>query len=377
MKKKTIIYIDPQSSGNLAAYDHGVLSAIDGMVYYACSRYYDYETMPDNVIPCPLFSYNRISNTLLKALSYLFSLIRLFFLVLAKKPQVIHIQWFRIPVVDYYYYKFLKLCSSAKIIYTAHNVLPHNTGNRYSNVFRKTYRMANAIIVHSANTKKEIAETFGINNGKINVIRHGTLKMKYDEGRMQAERKTLEDKYPTNGKLVFTSLGEQSAYKGIDLLAEVWMTTPELRDNSNVMLILAGKGVGIDLTPLKQCANVKVEDSRLTNEEYMFLLRRTDVYMLPYRKISQSGALFTAMTEHIPLLVSDAGGLSEPLDMANIGWKVKAGDKESLRQQLIYIANHNEDIAKIKDDSDSWERLCDAYGWTEISHKTSVLYNRF
>ena len=47
MKKKTIIYIDPQSSGNLAAYDHGVLSAIDGMVYYACSRYYDYETMPD------------------------------------------------------------------------------------------------------------------------------------------------------------------------------------------------------------------------------------------------------------------------------------------------------------------------------------------
>ena len=169
MKKKTIIYIDPQSSGNLASYDHGVLSAIDGMVYYACSRYYDYETMPDNVIPCPLFSYNRISNTLLKALSYLFSLIRLFFLVLAKKPQVIHIQWFRIPVVDYYYYKFLKLCSSAKIIYTAHNVLPHNTGNRYSNVFRKTYRMANAIIVHSANTKKEIAETFGINNGKINV----------------------------------------------------------------------------------------------------------------------------------------------------------------------------------------------------------------
>jgi glycosyltransferase involved in cell wall biosynthesis len=143
------------------------------------------------------------------------------------------------------------------------------------------------------------------------------------------------------------------------------------------MLILAGKVVGIDLTPLKQCANVKVEDSRLTNEEYMFLLRRTDVYMLPYRKISQSGALFTAMTEHIPLLVSDAGGLSEPLDMANIGWKVKAGDKESLRQQLIYIANHNEDIAKIKDDSDSWERLCDAYGWTEISHKTSVLYNRF
>lgn len=377
MKNKyPIIYIDPQSSGNLSAYDHGVLCKVNSPILYICSHHYDYMDMGDNIQMFPIFSYNKISNPLLKLLSYLCSMIRLFWIIACNRPAIIHIQWLRIPHFDYVFYWLVKLLLKPKIIFTAHNVLPHNTGNRYKGIYRKMYRLVNHIIVHADATRQEIQQDFNVEPDKISVIHHGTLKMSIDSNELKRQETDYIQKYKTEGKIVFTSLGEQSHYKGIDLLVDIWQHTPELNTNGALQIIFAGKNVGIDFSPISGSENVTIIDERISNEEYYFLLRQTDVYLLPYRKISQSGALFTAMEQHVPVLVSNAGGLAEPLTIASIGWKVRAGDTTSLCNTLLHLAIHPEEIRKVKNDSEGWKAVCDAYSWDNISCQTQQLYDK-
>lgn len=372
---KLVFYIDPQSAGNLSAYDYGVLSEVSLPVVYVCSRYYDYKEMGGNIRITPIFSYNRISNPLLKLLSYLWSMIRLFWMIARKRPAIIHIQWLRVPHFDYMFYWLVKHLFKLMIIFTAHNVLPHNTGNRYKGIYRKMYRLVSHIIVHADATRKEIQEDFGIEPDKFSVIHHGTLKMSIDSDELKRQEAAFKQKYPTEGKIVFTSLGEQSPYKGIDLLVDIWKDTPELNNNGNLQIIFAGKNAGIDFSPISGFKNVTIVDERISNEEYFFLLHQAEVYLLPYRKISQSGALFTAMEEHVPMLVSDAGGLAEPLEIAEVGWKVKANDKDSLREKLLWLAAHPDDIKKVRNNTEAWQRVCDNYSWDTISRQTQALYD--
>lgn len=375
--ERPILYIDPQSSGNLAAYDHGVLCCVSESIVYACSCHYDYEPMPANILPCPIFRYNKISNPVVKLLSYLWSMLSLWRLIARGKPRLIHVQWLRIPHFDYAFYWLVKKLYKPTLLLTAHNVLPHNTGNRYRSIFGKVYRLFDHIIVHAEATRQEIESGFNINDTKISVIHHGTLKMSIDHDKLIAQQEAFMQKYPIAGKTVFTSLGEQSGYKGIDLLTDIWQHAPELNSNPNILIIFAGKNVGIDFSPISGFSNVIITDERISNEEYNFLLTNTDVYLLPYRKISQSGALFTAMEEHVPMIVSDAGGLAEPLAYANIGWKIKAGDKESLRQILLHLAAHPDEIKKVRNNIEGWETVCNKYNWKSISQQTDLLYNKY
>lgn len=374
MVNRPIFYIDPQSSGNLAAYDHGVLSNVKQSVYYICSRYYDYHSMPSHVRCFPIFSYNRLGNPTLKLMSYLLSMLRLAWMIVRYKPSLLHVQWFRVPYLDYGFYWIVKHIIKVPLLYTAHNVLPHNTGKRHQQVFQKTYLMFDNIIVHAPKTKKEIQESFAIEEAKIHVIYHGVLTIPFNEQKLRKETPELNKEYNFDGCMVLTSLGEQSAYKGIDIVSKIWKETSELNQNSNIKLVIAGRIVGIDLSHISSYNNVIIKDKRISNEEYIYILRHTDVYLLPYRKISQSGALFTAMAEHIPMLVSDAGGLAEPLKIGKIGWKVKSDDTESLKHMLLYLINHHKEVKAIKEDESIWEKVCEVYSWDNISNQTDALY---
>lgn len=365
------------SMRNLAMYDYGVLSNVGMNVHYICSKYYDYTHVDHNIIQHNFFAYNKITNPALKMFSYVWSYIRIFFLIIDLKPLLIHIQWFKVPYFDYYYYKLIKWLFGVKLIYTAHNILPHNTGMKYLNIYRKAYTLFDGIIVHSENTKKELSSLCYISQDKIFVIPHGLLRMEYDDNTLKQNEVDYKKKYDIEGKIVFASLGEQSPYKGIDLIADVWLNTPELRDNNSLKLLIVGRQKNVDLKDLMRVENAVVINQQISNEEFIYLLHHSDVYLLPYRKISQSGALFTALAECTPVLVSDAGGLAEPISVAQVGWVIKADSKEALRNQLLYLSKHYYEIRDIKGDKTKWETIHDKYGWKTISLQTSALYSHF
>jgi len=377
--KSSVFFIDPQSLRNMAEYDYHLLAnnKKDKIVFY-CSKFYDFKPIENSNIQCkPIFKYTYKKNRLIKLLSYVFSYVIIAIHVLRYRPRAIHVQWFRIPAFDYRLIHLLKSLFKIKFIFTAHNILPHDTGDQYKKVFQKTYNIADAIIVHAESTKEELSNLFHIPKSRISVILHGLLHMNVDNEQLKAKEASFKEKYNTNGKIVFTSLGLQNQYKGSDIIVDVWSKTKELNSNPHCCLIIAGMNKGVDTTPLNTIDNAFVEERLISNEEFYYLMQLTDVYLLPYRKISQSGALLTAITFHTPVLVSQVGGIAEPLDIARIGWKMEKPDFQSLQEWLLYLVKHPQEIKDIKTASTEWGKVERHFNWSNISEATSRLYNSF
>lgn len=372
--KDVFFYIDPESYANLSAYDYNLLSNIEGNIIYFCSSLYDHVPMKEHVTSVPVFTYNKKRNNLLKGLSYIASYLRIFTYVLRLKPKAIHIQWLRLQTFDLYFYQIVKWLSGTRLILTAHNVLPLDSGTRYVKLYRRIYRLMDKIISHTENSRNELIQIFKLPPKKIAVIPHGLLKVNIDEQQLEQDTQKFEEMYPLQRRMVFSSLGYQTTYKGADLLVKVWSNTPELNQNDKCMLVVAGKFVNVDFSPLQSFSNVILQNRRISNEELYYILTHTDVYLLPYREISQSGAMLTAITESIPILVTNVGGLAEPLSVAKVGWSIDAADEGGLREQLLHFVRHPEEVVAVGHDSAAWKRVHDYYGWEHIGKQTLKVY---
>jgi len=371
---KPIVYIDPQSIRNLAIYDYSLLSHVEGNIHYICSTFYDYLPMPAHIKQYSLFGYNNKKNNSAKAISYLWSYVRIFFLILKLRPQLIHIQWLRIPRFDVLFLRTIKKLTGSRLVFTAHNVLPHDTGNRHLPTYRNLYQTADHIIVHTYATKQEILRLFSMPEDKVSVIDHGLIQPSFDPDILKKQENEFERHYQLDNKMVFSSLGYQYYYKGVDLLAEVWATTPELNQNDKCKLLLVGKNRGVDLSTVEGIANVFVEDRLTSDEEFVYLMRHTDVYLLPYRTISQSGVLLTAIYTGTPFLATEVGGLTEPLDIAHVGWRIPQLSINTLREQLLWLLHHPEAVKTAKNNKEGWDKLRQHYDWKRIGLLTQQLY---
>ena len=373
--KNTTLFIDPQSYNGLAKYDYYLLSNMTGDIIFVCSKLYNFKKL-ENIKSVPIFSYNKYTNTLAKTFSYMWSMLWLLVLLVKLKPACIHIQWFKIPTFDYYYFRLLKSCLHFRLVHTAHNVLPHDTGQRYFAIYNKLYHLSDEIIVHTQKTKEEMVQAFHLSETKLHVIKHGIMNFEYQEQDYVNLKISLENKYDLNNKFIFVSLGEQNHYKGFDLITKAWLSTPELKDNKNVLLVMAGVVKDQDASTISKCDNVILHDDYISEEEFVFWLRKADLYLFLYRQISQSGALLTAISEHVPILVSDIEGLTEPLKVSDVGWKIEDLSPENIAEAMKSIIAHPEKIQAIKDDNLAWAKLDDYYSWIPISRQTQEVYLR-
>lgn len=368
-----IFYVDPQSYRNLAIYDYCLLQPIHDRILYIHSKYYDYKSLKD-WNDKGIFSYNKKKNNIAKLASYIWSYAILLLLTIKHSPKVIHIQWFKVPVIDYLFVRIFRRVFHVKVVFTSHNILPLNTGHKYYNIYKKIYNVVNHVIVHNDFSKKRLITEFQLPEDKVSVIRHGILKLDIDKDSYKQQLPLFEKKYQLQDKIIFTSLGEQSKYKGIDVLAKVWLTTPKLNNNSNIKLLVIGKIKGINLDDLKKMPNVMVDNRMISNEEFYYLLKHTDVYLLPYREISQSGALLTALSVHTPVLVNNVGGLTEPLKVAKVGWSIPTLSEQNLRTSLIKLSRSYDEIQQVKKDNKAWEKIDNFYKWDSMSTDTWNVY---
>ncbi|MCR5180619.1 MAG: glycosyltransferase family 4 protein [Bacteroidaceae bacterium] len=372
---KTFMYINPQSMRNLAIYDYSLLSHMQSDVHYVGSMHYDYKPLPSHIHFHPLFRYNELRHNWSKAFSYLLSYLRIFCLILRLRPRTIHVQWLRLPAFDIFFFGLIKRLTGCKVVFTAHNILPHDTGTRYLKSYRRWYQLTDHIIVHAKATQSEFHDTFpDIPLQKVVVISHGVLQMEHDPAALRQNSDDYERRYGLSGRMVFSALGYQYPYKGVDLLAEVWASTPALRDNPELKLLFVGKNKGADLSAAKGIDNVIIEDRLIPDDEFYFLLSHTDVYLLPYREISQSGVLLTAIAEGVPVLATEVGGLTEPFEIAPIGWTLPPDSASQLRSLLLHLSSHPEEVQQKKEDKEMWNRVQKYYGWERIARLTMELY---
>ena len=175
--------------------------------------------------------------------------------------------------------------------------------------------------------------------------------------------------------MVFSCLGVQKAYKGTSIVIDTWANNTELNTNPDIHLLIVGRSHGIDYTPIIKFSNVYILDQMISDLDFDAYLHLSSVILLPYIKISQSGLLFSAVNQHIPVLVSDVGGLTEPLSYGNIGWNIGAPTKENLQNHMLELVRRPDVIEEIKNNRKEFDKVREVYSWESIGEKTSRLYS--
>lgn len=383
MRKENIFFIDPMSYGTIAQYDrmllNGIISSINESIdieyniQYFCSILLPFE-YSNPVFAKRIFFYNKLSLSLLKGLSYIISYFVILLFTLLLCPKAIHIQWIRMPKLDLLFLRICKLIN-CKTIHTAHNILPHNNDKEsIAKTYKKYYQEVDKIIVHSESTKLKLINDFNISPNKIYVVFHGLLPMIVSSFGVERELQQIESKIEHKNKIVISCLGVQSKYKGTDLIVKAWQYNKFLNQNENVILIIAGRSQGIDYDSIRRCSNVIIEDEFISNERYMAYLKVSSFTLLPYRDISQSGSLLTALGEKIPVMVSDVGGLTDPLRIADVGWSIGIPNEDNLSNSIINVLNNPNELYRKKNNREEWNKLFKALSWDEIGERTFKIY---
>jgi D-inositol-3-phosphate glycosyltransferase len=232
-----------------------------------------------------------------------------------------------------------------KLVYTAHNVSTASRDQRTNRLnewsLRFLYRHVDHVFVHSENMKSELVSLFGLELDRVTALRFPVNDVTPRSGlsRLEARRKL-----GVNGEdRVLLFFGNIAPYKGLEDAVEALGL---LRDEwgEKVRLLIAG--------PIKNAAtywreiealvgksglqaNVVAHPELIPEEAVGDYFAASDVLLLPYRRVYQSGVLFLSYNQGLPVIAADVGGLAEGVVEGETGFLCRPEDPRDLAEKTV------------------------------------------
>ena len=253
------------------------------------------------------------------------------------KYDIIHVQTFRMAYVEIILYMLVKL-SGKKIVYTVHNVLPHEAKVMDKFFYSLMYNISDALVVHNEATADVLKREFKQALGKIAVIPHGA----YDSYSKSGFEGRTADRYTVN----LLQIGKIRDYKGADILIKAAAVVPhEYRKRLNITI--AGKQeYDFDFDDLikKEAVDdvVSIRNEFLPSEEIARLFGNSDACIFPYREVYGSGALLLSYTFGVPVIASDIPTFIEETDSGGAGLLFKSEDEHDLADKIVEFMDMSE-----------------------------------
>jgi D-inositol-3-phosphate glycosyltransferase len=298
---------------------------------------------------------------------------------LYNRPHIIHFQWLVFPREDYYFIKILRLLRF-KTIYTAHNLLPHdNDSDEIKKTLRKIYQSVNHIIVHAKQNREELTRQFGIDENKITIIHHGSYDLFSRESNFSKETVRRRLNLPNDKKIVLF-FGAIRKYKGLDYLIEA---VHKVRNQvCDAILLVVGRKTEdngkndeyyIELTKMLDDHDAVIFIERYIDvAEVGCYFSASDLVVLPYIKVYQSGVLMLAYASGKAVVVTDVGGLSEVVEASKTGFVVPPCDTSALADAIVKILV---DPGQREAMERRAKHLAETtYSWRNIALRTRKLY---
>ncbi len=288
--------------------------------------------------------------------------------------NIVHFQWLFFPFLDRILVKRLKQAIKRHMVLTIHNYKPRGNGYLLDWTQHIAYcsalKLFDEIIVHTEFTKMKIKEHNPCLTTKINVIPHGVLDYYH---------KISKECSPYNkkkGKLNILFFGGIRQNKGLDILIKAISYLPfALLEKLN--LAIYGKA-DIDIKPLVDLVNNnKLNDfiewhlGFIPEEDIGCIFESSDVLVLPYREIDQSGVLLLGIGYSIPIVASNIGGLKEVIKDQVHGLLVPPNNPKELALALKELLNNDAKLGKMKE---ALKELSKDLSWDKIGKETFELY---
>jgi glycosyltransferase involved in cell wall biosynthesis len=269
--------------------------------------------------------------------------------------------------------------SGVRLVYTAHNVLPHETSKTDRFMYALIYKSAHHIIVHSDYIKEKLVSKFNIRPEKVHVVPHGNFDIY-----LPSERIT---KTEARGKFglgeedkVLLFFGYIREYKGLDLLLDAFEKSKEC--DPTLKLMIAGMPYNENLakTYNKRIQDISAGDRIIPafrfipSEEVKYFFEAADIIILPYKDIDHSGIIHLAYSFCKPVIATNVGDFPETVENGKSGFVINY-DKDELSETIVKAF---EDIYKLRLMGEHAKYLNDSkYSWTEIGMRTAEIYRSF
>ena len=381
---KRVLLIDPAANGKKigsSSYNNGLVDALSSQCELTLAATVNYEKCERNirVIKC-FFPFSNtmkrgIFRTTVRLFEYTAAYIFITYKVFKNRYDVIHIQWLLCYPIDIIFLKILKK-RVGKIVYTAHNVLPHVDGEKKIKRLRKIYGISDVILVHGEAIKKEFERFFPEFIDKVFIQYHGEyyqLSTTYDKSKIDSDLISKISEY----KLVFLFSGNIFYNKGLDRLVKIWLKEFY---NEPVLLIITGeqsvqyKEYDILKNQVDNCPNIIRFKDFVDTNTFNFLASSSDVMVLPYRHASMSAVIFTAACFNKLVLTTNVGAIPEYLEN-NIDSIICESDDDSISSAMKKIINNLDKSRISKMGETLGENIQRKYSWENIaSYLTSYIY---
>jgi glycosyltransferase involved in cell wall biosynthesis len=301
--------------------------------------------------------------------------------------RLFHILWFRrFPLGERVllgtYFKLL----GKRIAFTAHNIddrardgLGESAPHRLS--LRFFYRIVDHVFVHTPAMKHDLVEQFSVDESKVTVVPFGINDVFPVARVTRSEARRQLGLSPDDKVLLF--FGRIAPYKGVeDLLSALARLVHE---DPRYVLVLAGpvKDPSCEtywatlralIQELHLEKHVQIENRFIPDGEVGLFFRASDVTVLPYRRIYQSGVVALSYAHGIPVVASDVGAFKADVIEGKTGLVFGVSDVAHLARTLQeYFASNLFKDLEVRG-PEIREHGIEAFSWTRNGERTASVY---
>lgn len=248
-----------------------------------------------------------------------------------QQPDVIHIQWSRLPSVDRHWIRRLK-SQGRPIVQTVHDLVPLYALESDTAPLAEIYSMADRLILHTEANVRDFRELYPqIPPDRLRLVPMIAFNRHLSDS-SQTQARARETLNLPQDAIIALFFGSIRTYKGIDILLDAFAQVQD--DLPELHLLIAGKVDPLHreqipaLDALGDQPRVHLHDRYIPDDEMWAYYTAADLVIHPYRHITQSAALITAMSFGNAVVVSEVGGMPETID--GNGWIFPSEDVDAL-----------------------------------------------
>jgi len=294
------------------------------------------------------------------------------------RVQVLHLHWLSGLYMGRYltpltWTRFLFRLALARrlgyrIVWTAHNILPHQTPFPPLHVAVRRWVMAqaDAVIVHCEYGRRELLRQFP-RRGPVHVIPHGNYDGVHPCSITRDEARAALDIEPN--RFVYLLLGNIAPYKGIERFVEAF----QAQKGTDEIALIAGRNRFPALVQrLEQTAaenlRLRLYPRFIADNEVPRFLRSADVAVYCFEEVLTSGSVILTMTHSLPIIAPALGCLPE-LVTPEAGILYDPRDPTALGETLRRIRGMNTTQM-----GQAARQIASTLRWDEIARRTAEVY---
>jgi glycosyltransferase involved in cell wall biosynthesis len=302
------------------------------------------------------------------------------------RQEIFHILWNnKFQTLDrtalMIYYRAL----GKRLVLTVHNV---NAGTRDGNdswlnraTLRCQYALSNGVFVHTNRMKTQLREDFHVPDEKIAVVPFGinnTVRNSSLTHSGARHRLGLQD-----NRKVILFFGGIAPYKGLEYLIEAFAIHAKGQRDSTLVIagnfrakpdyrqriesIIARSGVQ---------PSILQRFDHIPDDETEVYFKASDILVLPYTHVFQSGVLFLGYSFGLPVIVSDVGSLREDVVEGKTGFVFQPKDTQDLARAIRRYFESNLYRERQARRQEIRDYANARYSWTTVGQITCGVYAR-